>query len=321
MRDFAPDYAVETIDLAKTYPGRNGQAAVHALKGVSLRVPKGAFFGLLGPNGAGKSTLINILAGLVVRVLGRGAHLGLRHRDGDARGAPGDRRGAAGAQPRSVLHAARAAGAAGRPLRRAEDESGAPTRSSRRSASPARPRPMPAVCRAACGGGCWWRRRWCTRRRCWCWTSRPPASTSSCAGSCGPTCASLNRAGTTILLTTHYLEEAQALCDRIAIINHGRMIACDTTEALLRRIDSKTMTVTLARTRRRRSAAAAVALPCAARRAGPAGHPVCAEPGARRRHPRGTRRLRAEGRRDHHARDRAGGHLPEADRRAGARRT
>jgi len=55
----------------------------------------------------------------------------------------------------------------------------------------------------------------------------------------------LNRSGTTILLTTHYLEEAQELCDRIAIIDHGRMIACDTTEALLRRIDSKTLTVTL----------------------------------------------------------------------------
>src|SRR5512144_2387960 len=70
MRDFAPDYVVETIDLAKTYAARNGQAAVHALKGVGLRVPKGAFFGLLGPNGAGKSTLINILAGLVVRSSG-----------------------------------------------------------------------------------------------------------------------------------------------------------------------------------------------------------------------------------------------------------
>src|SRR5512147_1583851 len=70
MRDFTPDYAVETIDLAKTYPERNGQAAVHALKGVGLRVSKGAFFGLLGPNGAGKSTLINILAGLVGRSSG-----------------------------------------------------------------------------------------------------------------------------------------------------------------------------------------------------------------------------------------------------------
>jgi len=49
----------------------------------------------------------------------------------------------------------------------------------------------------------------------------------------------LNRAGTTVLLTTHYLEEAEELCGRIAIINHGKLIACDTTDALLGRLDSK----------------------------------------------------------------------------------
>ena len=56
----------------------------------------------------------------------------------------------------------------------------------------------------------------------------------------------LNRRGTTILLTTHYLEEAEELCDRIAIINHGRVIACDEKRALLRRLDNKTLTLTLA---------------------------------------------------------------------------
>ena len=58
--------------------------------------------------------------------------------------------------------------------------------------------------------------------------------------------AQLNESGITVLLTTHYLEEAQALCDRIAIINHGRLIACETTDALLRRLDSKELMVTLA---------------------------------------------------------------------------
>ena len=56
----------------------------------------------------------------------------------------------------------------------------------------------------------------------------------------------LNRRGTTILLTTHYLEEAEELCDRIAIINHGRVVACDTTRALLKRLDNKTLTLVLA---------------------------------------------------------------------------
>ena len=57
----------------------------------------------------------------------------------------------------------------------------------------------------------------------------------------------LNAQGTTILLTTHYLEEAEALCDEIAIINHGRVITCEPTSDLLRRIDSKEMTITVDR--------------------------------------------------------------------------
>jgi ABC-2 type transport system ATP-binding protein len=56
----------------------------------------------------------------------------------------------------------------------------------------------------------------------------------------------LNQAGTTVLLTTHYLEEAEQLCDRIAIINHGELVACDTTEALLHKLDYKGLTLVLA---------------------------------------------------------------------------
>jgi ABC-2 type transport system ATP-binding protein len=50
-----------------------------------------------------------------------------------------------------------------------------------------------------------------------------------------------------VLLTTHYLEEAEQLCDRIAIINHGRLIANDSTEGMLRRLDQKELALTLAR--------------------------------------------------------------------------
>ena len=60
-----PEYAVEVRDLEKLYRGTGKSAAKHALKKVSLAIPRGSLFGLLGPNGAGKSTLINILAGLV----------------------------------------------------------------------------------------------------------------------------------------------------------------------------------------------------------------------------------------------------------------
>jgi len=57
----------------------------------------------------------------------------------------------------------------------------------------------------------------------------------------------LNEAGTTVLLTTHYLEEAQELCDRIAIINHGELIVNDTTKNLLNRIDNKRLVITVDR--------------------------------------------------------------------------
>ena len=55
----------------------------------------------------------------------------------------------------------------------------------------------------------------------------------------------LNDNGTTVLLTTHYLEEAESLCDRIAVIDRGKLIACDSTAGLLARMDAKEMTVTL----------------------------------------------------------------------------
>jgi len=53
----------------------------------------------------------------------------------------------------------------------------------------------------------------------------------------------LNKSGTTIVLTTHYLEEAEELCDRIAIINHGELIACDKKHALLAPLDNKELKV------------------------------------------------------------------------------
>ena len=53
----------------------------------------------------------------------------------------------------------------------------------------------------------------------------------------------LNKRGVTIVLTTHYLEEAQELCDEIAIINHGEVVACEPTESLIASFDKKTLRV------------------------------------------------------------------------------
>ena len=56
----------------------------------------------------------------------------------------------------------------------------------------------------------------------------------------------LNRGGVTVVLTTHYLEEAEQLCDRIAIIDRGRVVACDRKATLIRQLDEKELTITLA---------------------------------------------------------------------------
>ncbi len=129
---------------------------------------------------------------------------------------------------------ARRARGAGRALRRAEAR--APHRRDPRAdrARATRPTPMPAPSRAACGGGCCSPRRWCTSRTSWCSTSRRPASTSSCARCSGTTCAGSTTQGMTIILTTHYLEEAEEMCDEIAIINHGEVVVRDTTDGAAR---------------------------------------------------------------------------------------
>jgi ABC-2 type transport system ATP-binding protein len=57
----------------------------------------------------------------------------------------------------------------------------------------------------------------------------------------------LNRAGTTVVLTTHYLQEAEELCDRIAIINRGKVVADESKAALLARLDAKEIRLTLER--------------------------------------------------------------------------
>lgn len=240
------EYAVETSGLGKTYAGRDGQPSVHALHGLDLQVPKGAFFGLLGPNGAGKSTLINMLAGLVVRSAGTARIWGFDIEQ-DMRAA----RRAIGVvpqelnldpffTPRELLELQ--AGLYGVPRSR--------RRTNEILEAVGLARQADAYARSLSGG---MRRRLLVAKA---MVHSPPVLVLD-----EPTAGvdvelrrhlwtyirALNHSGTTILLTTHYLEEAQALCDRIAIIDHGQLIACDTTEALLRRIDSKTMTVTLDR--------------------------------------------------------------------------
>ncbi|MDP6388549.1 MAG: ABC transporter ATP-binding protein [Alphaproteobacteria bacterium] len=243
---FEPENAVEVRGLAKVYAASGRNAPVTALDAIDLAVPRGALFGLLGPNGAGKSTLINILAGLVIKTAGK-AHVWGIDIDDDPRMA----RAAIGVVPQELN-----IDTFFTPKEMLESQAGfyAVPRSERRTMEILRILSLDDRAdvnpRSLSGG---MRRRLLVAKA---MVHDPPVLVLD-----EPTAGvdielrrqlwdqvrALNRRGTTVLLTTHYLEEAESLCDRIAIIDHGRVVACDETDALLRRIDNKTMHVTLAR--------------------------------------------------------------------------
>ena len=240
--DLSPDFAVEIESLVKTYPQSKGQPLKEALKGINLQIPRGCIFGLLGPNGAGKSTLINILAGLVLKTSGSARIWGYEVEENPrmARSSigvvPQELNLDAFFSPRELLDMQ--AGLYGVPKRerRTEEllEIVGLTDNAREAA------------RTLSGG---MRRRLMIAKAL---VHTPPVLVldEPTAGvdielrkSLWDYVRKLNAAGTTILLTTHYLEEAQELCNRIAIIHHGVLVANDTKEKLLSLIDNKRLTI------------------------------------------------------------------------------
>ena len=221
--------------LAISISGLNKHyARVHALDNIDLTVEQGEFFGLLGPNGAGKSTLINILGGLTRFDTGRVAVLG--H---DVVAAYRQSRRLIGVVPqeltydpffnvREVLRIQ--SGYFG--LRKNDawiDELLAALMLTEKA---------DANMRALSGG---MKRRVMIAQAL---VHRPEVVVldEPTAGvdvelrkSLWTFIRRLHREGHTIVLTTHYLEEAEALCDRIAILNHGKLAALDTKQALLAR--------------------------------------------------------------------------------------
>ena len=240
----ANGYAIEARQLHKTYKGTKGLPDKQALKHVDLAVPKGSIFGLLGPNGAGKSTFINIFAGLVNKSGGTAAIWG---HDIDSQ--PMAARASIGVVPQEInfdpFFTPREAldfqaGMYGVPKSQRRTQE---ILSQMKLADKA-----DAYLRSLSGG---MKRRLLVGKA---MVHNPPVLVLD-----EPTAGvdielrrqmwdyvlELNARGTTVVLTTHYLEEAEALCDTIAIINHGRVVACEPTKSLLSRIEDKTLLLTL----------------------------------------------------------------------------
>ena len=233
--------AIAIQDLQKTYAGGK-----RALDGVSLDVPRGQIFGLLGPNGAGKSTLINILAGLVNKSGGSASIWGFdidRH--------PRNAKASIGIVPQEILFDPFFT-----PAETLDQQAGlyGVPKARRRTMELLRAVHLEdkanAYARTLSGG---MKRRLLVAKA---MVHSPPILVLD-----EPTAGvdielrqqlweyvrSLNREGVTVVLTTHYLEEAEELCDRIAIINHGRLIANDTTRTLVGMAQEKAVEVTVDR--------------------------------------------------------------------------
>ncbi len=235
------DAAIRIESLSKIYEG--GKLA---LDEVSFDVPRGQIFGLLGPNGAGKSTLINILAGLVTKTGGTAVIWGF-----DIDEHPRNAKRSIGVVPQEIIFdpfftpretLEIQAGLYGIPeSKRHSDELLAAMHLTDKAN---------AYARTLSGG---MKRRLLVAKA---MVHSPPILVLD-----EPTAGvdvelrrqlwayvrSLNAQGVTVVLTTHYLEEAEELCDRIAIINHGKVIANEPTRELVAKAQEKAVVVTFDR--------------------------------------------------------------------------
>ena len=237
-----PALAIETRALSKTYRVRGNPDGITALDGVDLAVPRGSIFGLLGPNGAGKSTLINILAGLVIKTSGE-ARIWDHDIERDMRLArlsigvvPQELNIDPYFTPRELLEVQAGFYGVKKSERRTAEVLDAVGLADKAD----------AYARSLSGG---MRRRLLVAKA---MVHSPPVLIldEPSAGvdvdlrrQLWARVTEMNQRGTTVLLTTHYLQEAQALCDTIAIIDDGRLIVCEKTDELIKRVDTKEMTV------------------------------------------------------------------------------
>tara|TARA_A100001015_G_scaffold162133_1_gene180217 strand:+ start:5475 stop:6479 length:1005 start_codon:yes stop_codon:yes gene_type:complete len=236
--------AIKASGLSKIYKDTNRAPAKQALDNLTLEVPQGCVFGLLGPNGAGKSTFINILAGTVMKTSGQvsvwGADLDTNPRQVRANIGivPQELNIDAFFTPRELLEFN--AGLYGVPrAERRTDEILAMVELGDKAH---------AYARTLSGG---MRRRLLVAKA---MVHQPPVLVLdeptagvdvSLRQKLWDNIRDLNASGVTIVLTTHYLEEAQALCDQIAILDKGRILTSQSTSALLSSTGRKDVTIAL----------------------------------------------------------------------------
>ena len=226
-------------DLNKIY-SKNSSKSVHAINNLNLEVNEGEIFGLLGPNGAGKSTLINILSGTTIKTSGEVNVWGFNLDKN-----PRQVRASIGIvpqevnidpffTPRNILELQ--AGMYGIKKKDRMTDSILKLVSLEKQAK--------SYTRALSGG---MKRRLLVAKAL---VHKPPIIIldEPTAGvdvelrtKLWESVKLLNKEGVTIILTTHYLNEAEQMCDRIGILNKGNLVALDTTKNLLKRIQTKTV--------------------------------------------------------------------------------
>ena len=243
MTNINQNFAIEISGLKKIY-NHNKPNAFEALKGINLNIPKKSIFGLLGANGAGKSTLINIIAGLVLKTEGKvkvwGNDIDIHERNAKL---------AIGVVPQELIldpfftpreTLEYQSGYYGVPKNENCVEEILETVGLSDKAD--------AYARSLSGG---MRRRLMIGKA---MVHRPPILIldEPTAGvdvalrqSLWKEVRKLNEAGVTIILTTHYLEEAEAMCDSLAIVNKGQIVAEGQTSAMLNKLDKKELIISL----------------------------------------------------------------------------
>ena len=236
------EYAIELTDVSKFYGDKRTKKKKKALDRLNLKIPKGSIFGLLGPNGAGKSTLINIVAGLTNKTSGSVVIWGFDQDKDPERSrlslgvVPQELNLDPFLSPREALDIQ--AGLFGVPKKK------------RRTIEILEKVGLSDVinsyARSLSGG---MRRRLLMAKAL---VHSPPILILD-----EPTAGvdmnlremlwsyitELSKLGTTIILTTHYLEEAQKICDQIGILNNGILVEYGETDALLAKVNYKVLII------------------------------------------------------------------------------